>query len=111
MSFNKRIKLWESFSNEYYEKIDSMDYNKDVISFNPKYIDKLKSLISFDIKEVFDGVKYINIEYNDRIYSIIELEDEWFMVTEYDEWHIFLYKYKCDQFDGLIKFLKDKGII
>ena len=41
--------------------------------------------------------------------TIIKLEDDWFLV-EYRFGFEGYSWYKCDQFEGLIKFLKDKGI-
>jgi len=100
-----RIKLWESF--EYYQKIDSVDYDN-MISFNPKYIDKLKSLI-LEVKTL-DNKKFVNIHFYDVKYSIIELEDGWFIVTVFYSGYV-KYRYRCDQFDGVLRLLKDKGVI
>ena len=107
------MKYLDSFKKEdYYTEISLNEYNDFVynksIDFNIRDINRLK-----DISGKFNVRKWNNmllerdtyyIDFNNNL-DIFECENEWFIVYYDDNF------YKCDQFDGLIYFLKNKGFI
>ena len=129
----KHIKLYEGFNtDDYFQHIDNNDWwdNRDErieISYNT--IKKICGLFSnWDI-EVDDNNMYIildnqnvsikNYEYTINLY---EVDDEYFYVNltrRYPNGYglfsrssgSFEYSYKCDQLEGVIKFLKNAYII
>ena len=59
-----------------------------------------------------NGVLSYKIESDKWFCIIFESNDEWFWVNLEDQNSPFInYYYKCDQFDGLTKLLKDKKVI
>jgi len=135
----KHIKTWHSLNvllegfstNEYYQEIDQNTYTdlrSNPISITERNIEK----ITKDLKYEFEVVAVTWEEEEDRLVGfclleckalliypdnksvgdlILELEDDWFLV-DFDHWGPFNRTlYKCDQIEGLLKLLKDKGII
>ena len=73
------------------------------IDFNLRDINRLKIL-----NDKFKKDNYIaNYIYIDELLEIYECENEWFMINDYKNYEY----YKCDQIDGLIYCLKNKGFI
>jgi len=119
----KHIKLFEGFDNDdYFQHIDNDDWwdNRDEqIEMSYNTIKKICGLFSnWDIE--VDNNMYIldnqnvsikNYEYTINLY---EVDDEYFYVNvtrRYPNGESFEYSYKCDQLEGLIKFLKNENII
>lgn len=112
---------------EYYKLSYDTDDNKDI--FNSKEVDFFNRLTighwekelgryiygqSFiSTTEEFDDSYKVNIIKNQMINYITKLKDSYYLVNCYDCYRTFLspMKYKCDQFEGLVRLLKDKGII
>ena len=111
-------------SNDYYTNVEYNEYSdiySNYVQFEQKYIDiinsRLKSEYKIEILHryltediIIDGGQW-------RKYEICQCGDEWFYIKKevqdimsgpYNESYNY---YKCDQFDGLIKFLKDYSII
>ena len=87
-----------------YKEYNNFIYNK-MIDFNLRDINRLKLVIDkFELIK-YRNINYIYFKYKGDWLSILECEDEYFLVSSYDKY------YKCDQFDGLIYFLKDKKLI
>ena len=136
----KHIRLFEGFNkDEYYVEIDGFncesieidgfDYN--LIDMGETFVKKLKSIGFSPIinnhkgvycmrKRIYKGLgdklKY-NIlsfatlgSYNEGVeIDVYQLEDEYFVLRESVSYEVF--HFRCDQFEGLLKLLKDKGII
>jgi len=125
----KHIKYFtESISNEYYHTVEYDEYEKDMFSigpssikstiFQPRYLNEIVSRLkdNFTIIESDDnGIVLSGGRW--KRYDIFQCYDEWFYVTHevqdintspYNRSYIY---FKCDQFDGLMKFLKDHEII
>ena len=49
------------------------------------------------------------VGYKDIHYQIDKIPDEWYLVTKSSNSSYSMYK--CDQFEGLIEFLKDEGVV
>ena len=123
------IKLFEGFgTNDYYKEItnDECNFFRDsFINMSKSDSYKLKTVISGDYHieekeldvpdEKFEVLK-INYFYCreilpakfvkvPKIFTVVKVEDDWFLV------YILGYFYKCDQIDGLIKFLKNEGLV
>jgi hypothetical protein len=118
----KHIKLFEDL-NEYYVKGDISDlYHDDTnqfIDIDFKYFSYFSNILKVVklptyITNICEGLRLF---YNGGTCNIFEMKDEWFYVIIYPDNpdNRTLGKegtlYKCDQFDGLKKLLKDKGII
>ena len=77
------------------------------IDFNQRDINRLTEL-----SKKFEVIKsnnknYIKLYHKETWLNILECEDEWFIVSCYNNDNY----YKCDQIDGVLYFLKDKGFI
>jgi len=137
----KHIKTWHSMNvllegfstNEYYQEIDQNTYTNfrsNTISITERNIEK----ITKDLKYEFEVVDITWEEEEDRLHKalliypdpnnksvwvlIIELEDDWFLVDFNLTYRVGVNwgpfnrtLYKCDQIEGLLKLLKDKGVI
>ncbi len=118
----KYLSKFNESSNEYYK---SVDYNEwiDVIfsksiHFEERYINNIENRLKTEFKIIQpDGNYYIEIKHYKCDYEIGQCQDEWFYVRKevrdimsgpYNESYDY---YKCDQFDGLLKFLKDYNVI
>lgn len=125
--------FYESYTNDYYNEISNNEYRdtlyKDFVAnpvnFNIKNRYRLMSMLNnsaysnMDISLGRTDVKrngnnqicnYIQInldknKYKDYQIKIYEMEDDWYLVSSFNNY------YKCNQFDGLIKLLKDLTII
>jgi hypothetical protein len=117
----KKIRRFNE-SNEYYQTIDSSDYSdlvqmtgryKNTIRFEQKYVDEIERILKTDYRIIQLGNSIFISRYQSIYYEIIQCEDEWFYIRrEVDSRSNESYNYyKCDQFEGLLKFLKDYNII
>ena len=124
-----RIKLFETFeTNNYYQEISSDEWL--IVLGNTSHGRKMDNLLieipsnlSKKIISLFKGYDYhltskphvivvnTGISVNKRQIRISITEDEWFYVSSYNPETSDETYYKCDQFEGLVKFLKDKKII
>ncbi len=120
----------EYYNNPYYKEIEHDDYYR--ILFKNKglnrfvfYKDNLDELISILNHNGYTSEKNIKNPYylietqgiflnpnpikNGLIESITiyEIPDEWYLVKIHDTYTDLSNYYKCDQFEGLLKFLKD----
>ena len=117
------IKLFEGFeTDDYYKEISYEEYN----FFRDSFINMSKS-DSYKLKTVISGDYHIEEKELDepkinyfycrdilpvkvpKIFTIVKVEDDWFLVYISDHFSISLHK--CDQIDGLIKFLKNEGLV
>jgi hypothetical protein len=125
----KWLKLFEGFeSNDYYQEISGDDYilnNSITVHMSDKTKSKIDSWFSND----HNNTTYfkdspgrsrcctprhgpgITISFKEGFLYIYELEDEWFDVTHVSVVGSGITHYKCDQLEGLRKFLTDKGFI
>jgi hypothetical protein len=127
----KHIKLFETFNDKYYQKIEVYEYDNllgighydEEESLRRRVTDvefnKLKKLFSdrrcLPYRVDDDGWEdesgngvYVDASYDDKksINIWIDgLEDDWYLVSDSDG------PYKCDQWDGLMKLLNDKGYL
>src|SRR5574343_122005 len=101
----------ENNTHQYFYKITSNEYaNLDqIININPKAIDIIKSkfkhsrAITTKIEHSGDN-EFIAIYAYDRcVMTIVEIPDEWFIVSMIENKY-----YKCDQIEGLKKFIKSQ---
>jgi hypothetical protein len=125
---------------EYYHEIDVDEYDScfgliddyyveqeyKIVDIDEKYLDILKNRSIGKLEfEIYSDISVSELKINKKmaigIYSdigsikIYEISDEWFVVyvadvlkKETDDFETF---YKCDQFDGLVELLKDRGVI
>lgn len=123
------LKMFEGFDKKgYYEEIPYdkfMTYVRDSIDIDPKYLGVIRNNISnwTSGRIGTNGFHYSNstpakvIEFkipNEGFgptypSKIFELSDEWFLVFLIENDDISSI-YKCDQIDGVIELLKDKGL-
>lgn len=109
----------------YYKVIDGYEVKKIMFDkkeyFNDKEVDTIKKYLNgnqieleYNLKRLIkDIVIKITNNHNSDHYSPIRLYidkivDEWYVIEEYKMGDTQPKFYLCDQFDGLIKFLKDK---
>ena len=109
----------------YYKVIDGYEVKKIMFDkkeyFNDKEVDTIKKYLNgnqieleYNLKRLIkDIVIKITNNHNSDHYSPIRLYidktvDEWHVIEEYKMGDTQPKFYLCDQFDGLIKFLKDK---
>ena len=114
----KYLRKFNESSNEYYQKAEYIEwidaiYSKSV-EFEQKYVDEIQKRLKTEYYRINQHSNFIEIFY-DRWsnYEIGQVEDEWFYVRKevqgpYNESYVY---YKCDQFEGLLKFLKNYGLI
>jgi hypothetical protein len=107
--FRKKYK-----SSDYYCKISEDEYMElcpyKNVEFTEKEYEKIEMLSKWGVDYTSDDYDVIQI--ND--YEITKIEDEYFIVSFPDgrkRYEQVLIYYKCDQFDGLLKFLKSKRLI
>jgi hypothetical protein len=122
----KHIRLFEGFrfnTEDYYTNIDSATYDEllsDTINMTNKDIE----IITKDLKYEWDedivgripGVKDIRSKVlvifpESGSMTINKLDDDWFIVRISSIRDVNFQKYKCDQIEGLLKFLKDKDYL
>jgi len=131
MKHIKEYKVYESFKEEVpYSEINSSEYSEligDKVPFSLLEKKILMDLLFFYQKNVSEyQIQFFIREDNQNvIYDIDKVNDEWFLVRwiklAFETKHFYLgmfdhinSKYcwvKCDQFDGLLEFLKFKKII
>ena len=122
----------ESINGPYYYKIDSDEFNKmwgqggvRMGVNNQELTDKERIILSnllnnkisynFDVKTMggkhtlrINMGKPINNGYSNLDYIINKVKDDWFIVSFHNTTTSFqVINYKCDQIDGLVKFIKD----
>ena len=117
----KHLKKFNESSNEYYQSVDYNDWVDAIFSksvtFEQKYVDDIKNRLKTGYRINQSG-NFIEIVY-DRWsnYEIGQAQDEWFFLRKevqdimsgpYNESYVY---YKCDQLEGLLKFLKDYNVI
>ena len=126
----KHIKVFENF--EYFTEISEDEFLSDdgdlvVVEYDIdiKEANIILSLIKNEFKFNWDrntGTIEISVNYYDDFYlcetnctwTIYQSKDEWFYIrkmvqeSEYNYYNNYI---KCDQFDGLLKYLKNEGII
>ena len=126
----RHIRVFEGFGDEYYQKVDDNEsplLNKDKfgdyewVDLSRRVIDYLKSEIMYgwDISDSsYRDVGFVTLSmkvYRSRklvtalTFIILESSDDWFWVNVSIKG--LNQTYKCDQFDGLVQLLKDKGVI
>ena len=128
----KYLKLFDSNSNDFYESIPNnlghlMYVDKSCHNLLDEYFKKLENICKsqgieyrYEIdtknhKSPYKDESYFNIQNKlskyDDLY-IYELDDNWWLIESFAN-HVTVdpYYYKCDQFEGLIYFLKDYGVI
>jgi len=123
-----KIKLFESFNDEdYYRRIDYRYYNNILSSsnlsdFSELEIERIKSLYSNDkipLKHeyVFEKSVALRISLANNIEKKVKYIRYQFIYKLEDEWYILVYVkpefdiyYLCDQFEGLLKCIKDTKI-
>lgn len=106
--------------NEYYDRIRLNEYvayrNKNIVRFTKRELNEIDKYfkninqsyfiteepISDDIKEVLVDVVVVRVGEHGYIF-ILSMPDEWYLVN-----HRHSTFYKCDQLDGLFKFLEDR---
>jgi hypothetical protein len=112
-----RIKMFETFNSEdYYTKISARDFIQiPIIDITDRTVSKLVGLGLDVVKResppvmTSDGIRRIESAYgmiNDDLIAIMECDDEYFLVQPPGGGF-----YKCDQWDGLVRFLKDNRFI
>ncbi len=124
MKYIKEYKVYESSKEEVpYSKIDYLEHFKLADNRVPFSLSEKKILVDhlfFYQKHVSEFEIQFIVREGDNVitYDIYKVNDEWFLVSEIYR-HIALYRlgpdkgtnWKCDQFDGLLEFLKFKNII
>jgi hypothetical protein len=117
----KYLKKFNESSSEYYQIIDQSEWKDDIfyksIHFEKKYIDEIKNRLKTEYKLTQPTSWIIEIvHYKWNNYIISQCQDEWFYAREDVEdemsnsYGTNTY-YKCDQFEGLLKLLKDNNAI
>ena len=113
----KHLKLFES-ANPYYEKISSEEFDfSDMIGMSESNIRKIENLktqkgvVRRLFRYPFDFFEFVASDCSEEL-NVYEREDEWFYVlaasriddspSDY---------YRCDQFEGLVRLLKDLKVI
>ena len=98
-------------SSEYYTSIEPLEYNDAELSMIPFSESDKKRISDFLYGYEYGYYKgdYLEIDRNVGInsYTIFKNEDEWFFVISERNWDQAI---KCDQIEGLIKYLQDEGI-
>jgi hypothetical protein len=94
--------LSKSISDEYFFGNDDMDGIRFFkIMRSPRY-DKESNIDKSHSSKIGDG--------NLMVIDIYECSDEWFYIKRQTKNYVISY-YKCDQFEGVIEYLKDDGVI
>lgn len=129
----RHIKLFEGFdTEEYYKKISKQEFvETPIVDISDRIISRIKDLglNIFKIKSpnivTYNGIRRVDLGYikvGGVIVSIVECEDEYFIVqfgenpenrplwSDYNRFSS-ANDYKCDQWEGLVKFLKDSKIL
>lgn len=130
----KHLKLYEDHNNYYYQ-IDTDQFDEDTmydtytqnewdtsnwVDFNQNEIDTIKGMFDdyfvfvgySDFNQKSDGMIVINSnlhldkrkDWSGTLFYVIKLPDEWYYTVDFKTQIC----YKCDQFVGLLRFIKDK---
>jgi hypothetical protein len=114
----KHLKLFEGFDkSDYYQEINQDDIDHaDCISFSKGDLDILCHDYGFNYSRFGDGSERIYKqsksvgEPNSFTVYVYQLPDEYFILEAYcGGYPIEVFFYKCDQVEGVIKLLEDKG--
>ena len=124
----KYLRKFNESSNEYYQTVEYNEWVDVIFSksvkFEQRYVDEIQKRLKTEYYRIKQPEpNFIQIVY-DRWsnYEIGQFEDEWFYVRKevqdimsgsrmgFESPESYVY-YKCDQFEGLLKFLKDYGLI
>ena len=108
-----KIRLFENHMSDFYQKVNMSirDYNDDVIGNSEWFSDKEYKTIIKLIKEI-TGDDNINASLQGAFikfgfkFRIVKMKDEWYYVVFHSN-----VMYKCDQFEGLEKFLRNSDEI
>lgn len=103
-------------NNNYYQEIDRVNYRKIYGSLNKiEFTDQEKEIVTNLISNL---KRFSRIKYEDKTFTIEAYDDKKIWLEKYeDEWYTAEINvpsiskklfYKCDQFDGMIKLLKEK---
>ena len=124
--------MFELFNqSEYYKSLDENEYNDslrtaELVEIPSKYLDTMRDMLSEYVSKHKYSRELSNLDGSDMYvisdrfphkYFHIEFymeEDEWFSGFYFDKEDRSTYiqeYYKCDGFEGLLRLLKDKGII
>jgi len=111
----KHIKLFEGYLDNYYTKITEeewLDLLDDSDAFPEKQEARLRELIDGEITVDSKGTMLIKTVDGSTIYwtNVNSIDDDYYTVYIYSR-YIDDEFWKCDQFEGLIKLLEDKGFI
>jgi hypothetical protein len=121
----RHIRLFEGFKDDYYQEITSGEANDleeegRIVGFSTKDRERLDIIINDNptTRRTIKSMRYcddclvfrLNDEYSSHV-SIEPLEDDYYLVFTSNNKIDGSKYYKCDQWDGLMMFLKDKGII
>jgi hypothetical protein len=127
----RHIKLFEIFGkDDYYSESSGEEFiNLELVDASKEVYDKLIEMRDRKVWGIYrvgniivrrmgrESFISINIwrvdEQTDEtiVWRIWECSDEWFFVEVRDTQSSISLYYKCDQFEGLVELLKDKGII
>ena len=118
----KHIRLFEGFrfnTEDYYTNIDSATYDEllsDTINMTNKDIEIITKDLKYewdeDIAGRIPGVNKVLVIFPESgSMTINKLDDDWFIVRISSIRDVNFQKYKCDQIEGLLKFLKDKDYL
>ena len=125
----KHLRLFEGFNqDEYYQEITSEEFNdlEDegmIVGFSPKDRERLDIILNNNVWPRFSKtirsssynsggclVLMLNDDYFSHV-AIEPLEDDYYIVFTSNNKIDGSKYYKCDQWEGLMRLLKDKGII
>lgn len=105
----------EYYDEEYYDTDDTeylsiKEYRENNwVPFTDKEVDEICDELEIDISEMnindYNQMIFHNIGYQDQAY-MTKLKDEWYYlaISYYDQDNVY---YECDQFDGLLKTIRD----
>lgn len=117
----KHLKKFEGLSDPYYVEIPykqySHDTKKDSDFLTTREIDFLTGKIKSDLETkplnsyfIIDNPKTDQGDFNQIL--IGKMDDGWYLVrVEFNRTHQIYGYYKCDQWEGLVGFLKDKKVL
>ena len=116
MKYLKKFNESVDVPSSYYKWISPLTHisNLNPIDFNIKYRNIVKDRLIGDYSVTIDS-KYLTIEKISRVggfkVRICECHDEWFFIEVTSLYMTGGDMYKCDQFEGVLKYLEDRGII